>query len=190
MKLVGKFVSVLLLMAVFISIYFFLTKKTITTSKNIPIDKKTENSQYDKDWLEYVNDKFAYKLKYHQDWHKQEDNEPPYPPPPFTMTFSRKFPDGKEWCDFQISLSEGKDSHSGEIESIRSTGQDKESSETIGMINAIKFQSSKGSSSETIYYLNHGNNAIRIGYSFLTNGANQTYCEEIMKKMLTSIEFF
>jgi hypothetical protein len=106
------------------------------------------------------------------------------------MTFSRKFPDGKEWCDFQISLSEGKDSHSGEIESIRSTGQDKESSETIGMINAIKFQSSKGSSSETIYYLNHGNNAIRIGYSFLTNGANQTYCEEIMKKMLTSIEFF
>ena len=105
--LVKKIILIILALGAVGTLSFFLLNKNSLPEVTQQVGMEKEN--LDDQWLTYTNDSYQYEIKYHRDWHKQEENEPPYPPPPAGMNFSRRWLEPLEVCDFQISSSDIQD---------------------------------------------------------------------------------
>ena len=164
--------------------YFSNAPKTTTPS----IEKEKDDVELlpkDK-WKIYENKKYGYKIAWHTDWHKQNDNEPPYPPPPAGMNFSRHFGEGNV-CDFEI-LSGNKDDFKAEMES-RSDKEYEKSESSIGGEKAVKFTLKNKIQLVEVYYFDHGKNSYRLGFNIFNKGKEGSICLDVFRKMIKSFKF-
>ena len=161
---------------------WFLQKDNNTSEPN-QIEDQTES------WKTYNNPTYHYSIKYHPDWHAQEENEPPYPPPPVGMSFSRRWNETGESCDFSIMSSNIADNFDGEIENIRQQKERQETTANINGVTAIQFSQSSGDSTTKTFYLTRNNISYRIGYNYSHNKAHQDLCFEVLEKMISTFQF-
>ena len=147
-----------------------------------------KESQIPSSWLTYKNPVYNYEIKYHPDFHAQEGNEPPYPPPPTGMSFNRTW-DNNEWCSFQILVFTDTDGFKGEIESIRKEGKDIEAQTMVNGISAITFDAMGGEAIDKTYYLDHDSKHFRMGYNYKVAGKYSQDCADVVTKMISSFKF-
>ena len=139
-------------------------------------------------WLTYENKKFDYKINWHIDWHKQDENEPPYPPPPVGINFGRRFDNGDS-CDFGIMSSTSKDNFQGEIENLQRDKKYKVASSKIDQVETLEFFYQSDKQLVKSYYFTDNNNAYRMGFNINAQGSNSQLCLNVFKKMVNSFEF-
>jgi len=149
--------------------YFFYSKtfserQTVVFKKPSPSLKKITNFQQDK-WRVYENKKFNYRISWHLDWHKQKENEPPYPAPPVGMNFSRDFGQG-EVCDFEILASDIKDNFQGEIDYFQQKPEYQKEEITLAGEKALRFILKRANEQVEHYYFTHHDKAYRMGLIF------------------------
>lgn len=186
-----KILPLVLVLGLVLVAGFFLFKKNllpenISPEFSPPAGEKEET--FDDQWLIYTNDKYQYEIKYHLDWKKQGENEPPYPPPPAGMNFSRKWLEPLEVCDFQISSSDLEDNFQGEIESLSQDSEREITQATIGGEKATKFTFSNETQLVENYYFTHNGNAFNLGFNIL-RGEHFNTCQQVFEKMITSFKF-
>ena len=174
-------------------VFFFVKNSSQKGGNNQPTfefntQPEQKESQIPDDWLTYQNPKFNYEIKYHPDFHAQQNNEPPYPPPPTGMSFSRTW-DNQEWCSYEILVFTDTDGFGGEIESIRKEGKDIESQATIDGVSAIVFDTMGGEAISRTYYLDKDSKHFRMGYNYKVAGKYSQDCADIVTKMPSSFKF-
>ena len=144
-------------------------------------------------FVSYVNPKFNYEIKWRQEWHKQGDNEPPYPPPPASMTFSRKFSTddtAPEICDFSILAFDGSNSFDGEIESqIDEPGFKQRSFNFGNSLTGTLFMTDNDYQKVKTIYFRHHNAAFRMGYNMIKTDRTLQECLPTFEKMIDSFRF-
>ncbi len=161
-----------------------LTLPSQPTSSPIP----TSEAHTDSGWPVYTNDKYGYTINYHPDWHKQENNEPPYPPPPNTMNFSRKWNEPLATCDFEIFSSNTTDGFAGEIDSLSQNPQYAKTSDTIASTPATKFTHQSPTQLVETYYFQKDPNSYRLGYN-IGRGDHFDLCLQTFTQMIASFKF-
>lgn len=179
---------ILVLTLVFVG---FLAILLTQNQKNPKLELKITPSQEQElaeGWLTYTNDKYAYEIKYHQDWYKQGENEPPYPPPPEGMNFSRKWENPLEICDFQISTSENEADFDGQAQSLAQDSTYQQTATNIAGEDATKFSLSNESQLVESYYFKHNGAAYILGFNIL-RGNNFNTCQQVFEQMLASFRF-
>lgn len=181
-----KIIFVLILVFVGFTAIFF-TQKQKNPKLKLTITPGQEQ-ELNEEWLAYTNDKYAYEIKYHQDWYKQGENEPPYPPPPAGINFSRKWENPLEICDFQISSSDIVDNFDGEAQSLSQDPSYQQSTVSIAGEEATKFSLSNEAQLVESYYFKHNNNAYILGFNIL-RGDNFNTCQQVFEQMLVSFRF-
>jgi len=155
-----------------------------------PDQPESSTSQEDtSDWLVYKNDTYGYRINYHTEWKAQQPGEPPYPPPPEGMNFSRTYSvNPPEICGFEILASSIPDNFAGEIESRRGPdGDEEESATTLAGKPAILFSLSNEIQQTASYYLTAEGKELRVGYNIM-RGDHFNDCLEVVEKMLASFE--
>ena len=150
-------------------------------------NKKTENKKTD-NWLTYENTTYHYQIRYHPQFHAQGKNEPPYPPPPTGMSFSRRW-ENNEWCDFGIMASTDADGFKGEIDNIRQQGSEVESQATIAGVSTIVFDAQGGDAINRSYYLTRDGAHFRFGYNYRPAAKYSQECADVVIKMVSSFKF-
>ena len=179
-------ILVVILVFVGLTAIFFTQKQ-----KNPKIELQITPSQeqdFDNQWLTYSNDAYNYEIKYHQDWHKQGENEPPYPPPPAGMNFSRKWESPLEICDFQISASDIETNFDGEAQNLSQNSTYQKTTANIAEENATKFSLSNETQLVESYYFKHNGFSYILGFNIL-RGPNFNTCQQVFKMMLASFSF-
>ena len=169
--------------------YFGFQKRNIPDSvKKLVVDKTTGEEAYDERWQTYTNERFGYEIKYHLDWRKQGENEPPYPPPPATMSFGRKWAEPLEVCDFEISSRDSLGTFAGEVESLSKDPENTRTEAKISGEKAVKFSLSNEIQLVESYYLEHNGNSYRMGFNIL-RGPNFNTCQQVFDLMVASFKF-
>lgn len=179
---------ILVLILVFVGfLAVFLTQKQKNPKVELQITPSQEQ-ELNNEWLTYTNDKYAYEIKYHQDWYKQGENEPPYPPPPEGMNFSRKWENPLEICDFQISTSENETDFDGQAQSLSQDSTYQKTTTNIAGEDATKFSISNETQLVESYYFKHNGSAYILGFNIL-RGNNFNTCQQVFEQMLASFRF-
>lgn len=161
-------------------------QETDYSQKEIPPESDLDYSEF----LTYRNPKYNYEIKWRQQWHKQADNEPPYPPPPASMTFSRKFSTNPpEICDYSILAFDGADNFNAEIESLKKDSTHTQSTKTIAGQKATAFLINNDFQRVETYYFTHKDAAFRMGYNFIKTSRTQQECLPTFEKMTQSFKF-
>ncbi len=174
-----------------ISLVFLLTGcalKPTPSSPQAQDNQPSPNLEPTTDWQTYTNPKFGYSIKYHTDWHKQGENEPPYPPPPSGMTFSKKWGSSLDYCDFTISASDIADNFAGEIESLNQNPQYAHSAATFAGVSATKFTHQSPTQLVETYYFQKSPNSYSVGYN-IGRGDHFDLCQSVFNQMLSSFHF-
>jgi len=144
-------------------------------------------------FVSYVNPKFNYEIKWRQEWRKQGDNEPPYPPPPASMSFSRKFSTddtSPEICDFSILAFDGADSFDGELESRINEPEFKQRGFNFGnSLSGSLFMIDNDFQKVKTIYFKHHNAAFRMGYNITKTERTMQECLPTFEKMIDSFRF-
>ena len=186
-------ILVILLIAGAGSLYFLKNSK-IKIGSLPPVPSPTgvksadEGNQASDDWLVYQNKTYSYQISYPPNFHAQGDNEPPYPPPPVSKSFTLKYDNG-EWCDFAILASTDIEGFRGEIANIRQQGKDTESLTTLAGVTAFVFDAQGGDAINRSYYLDQNNPRLRMGYNYRPAGKYSQDCANIVSKMISSLRF-
>ncbi|OGV89217.1 hypothetical protein A2Z41_03860 [Microgenomates group bacterium RBG_19FT_COMBO_39_10] len=183
--LVKKIILIILALGAVGTLSFFLLNKNSLPEVTQQVGMEKEN--LDDQWLTYTNDSYQYEIKYHRDWHKQEENEPPYPPPPAGMNFSRRWLEPLEVCDFQISSSDIVDNFEGEIESLSQDTNKQMSQAVIAGQKATKFVSSTENQLVESYYLTYKRNSFSLGFNIL-RGEHFNTCQQVFNQMIASFK--
>jgi hypothetical protein len=148
-----------------------------------------------KGFVSYRNPKFNYQIQWSQEWHKQGDNEPPYPPPPYTMNFSRRFSlneNPPEICDFEIFASEDANAFNGEIkDEISEAGIEHNAAYTFGVdgITGDLFTQDTDFQKVISIYFRHSTFSFRMGYNLTKTDQTLRECVPTFDKMIQSFQF-
>jgi hypothetical protein len=147
-------------------------------------------------FVSYGNPKFFYRIQWKQEWRKQGDNEPPYPPPPYSMSFSRKFSektDPPEICDFSILASEYADGFDAEIAGGYDDEPDIDHKRLYvfgvdGVIGELFSKDNDFQIVKTIYF-KHNKSSFRMGYNLIKTARTLEECVPTFEKMIQSFQF-
>ncbi len=185
-KYLGGFLNLFLLILIALAIVGLIIFAFIKKGGFSPQpDSEEQSSEIPTEWPLYKNPVYLYQIRYHPDFHVQGDNEPPYPPPPAGMSFTKKWDNG-EHCDFLILTT--LDDNAGEIESLRQGGSDVEHQTTVSGIDAIYFDHQGGEAIDRSYYLDHKGIYYRFGYNYRPAAKYSQDCADIVSKMVASFE--
>ena len=149
-----------------------------------------DSDSEDEGFVTYRNDKYKYEIKWRQGWKKQGENEPPYPPPPAGMTFSRMFSnDPPEVCDYSILVFDGASSFDGEIEFLKNDDKYRSISKTIANKKVMAFIVNNDYQHVENYYFSHKDVAYRMVYNFIKTDRTERECLPVFEKMVDSFKF-
>jgi hypothetical protein len=168
---------------------------TVDTSEKCCIPQGERDPDY-LGFVSYSNPKFLYRIQWKQEWRKQGDNEPPYPPPPYSMSFSRKFSektDPPEICDFSILASEYADGFDGEIAGGYDDEPDIDHKRlyVFGVDSVIGELFSKDNDFQIVktIYFKHNGSSFRMGYNTVKTARTLEECVPTFEKMIQSFQF-
>ena len=176
------------LLAVGALTFFLLKNKKIPNIPSLKPSGQTENNQIPDGWLTYENPTYHYKISYPPQFHAQGKNEPPYPPPPTGMSFTKKWDNG-EWCDFAILVAPGVNGFEAEIESIRKEAKEVETTTTLAGLPTSIFDAQGGDAINKTYYLTKGTTQYRFGYNYRPAAKYSQECADVVTKMVSSFKF-
>jgi len=144
-------------------------------------------SQIPDNWLIYRNPVHNYEIKYPPEFHAQTADEPPYPPPPTGMSFSRNW-DNSNWCNLEIITFTDADGFKGEINNLRQRKEDIESQAVIGGVSATVFDTQDSEAIHRSYYFDKETRHFRLGYNYNIAGKYSQDCTEIISRMIASFK--
>lgn len=139
------------------------------------------------DWPVFKNETYKYQINYPPNFHVQGKNEPPYPPPPVTQSFSFRYDNG-EHCDFEILASSNIEGFRGEIAGIREQGRDTESIQTLVGVPVIVFDAQGGNAISRSFYIDQNNPRLRMGYNYEPAAKYSQECGDTVAKMVASFK--
>lgn len=186
MRQKGGFISILLIfiiIAVIVGLLILLfIKKGGFTFEN---SNQAEENIIPDNWLTYENPTYFYKIKYEPSFHAQGPNEPPHPPPPAGMSFTKNWDNG-EYCDFTM-LSSTRDFF-GELKSLQEDEKYTETETKIDNQKALYFDYQGGEALNRSYYLYHKGIYYIFGYNYKVAAKYSQDCADIVSKMVSSFE--